>query len=109
MARYYNKNYIKKLLTDPLPQLPEDERIYFNVPYKEREFAQFSHCGFDSVRKLWFTGVHNTNLYALVNLYGVNDYTSEKAMALLKSQLKTLSTKTKEHSVNNNKSSLDKE
>ena len=64
----YSRNYIKKMLEDPLPPLPEDERIYLNVPYKAREFAKYSHCGFDPDRKLWFTGALNANLYALVEL-----------------------------------------
>ena len=28
----YNKKYITKKIDDPLPPLPEDECIYFNVP-----------------------------------------------------------------------------
>lgn len=42
---------------------------------------------FDSERKLWFTGCLNTNLYSLVGLYGVNETTSEKALALMKDKL----------------------
>ena len=72
---------------DPLPPLPEDERIYLNVPYMARDFARYSHCGFDPERKLWFTGSLNRNLYSLVDLYGVNEATSEKAMGLMKAKL----------------------
>lgn len=75
-------------MENPLPPLPEDERIYLNVPYMARDFARYSHCGFDTERKLWFTGSLNRNLDALVDLYGVNEEsTSEKAMALMKAKL----------------------
>lgn len=86
----YNKKYIEKVLNDPLPPLPEDERIYLIVPYKAKAFAQLTNCGFDSVRKIWFTGPHNSNLIALVKLYGVNDATSEKAKQLLKEKMDNL-------------------
>ena len=75
------RKYWQKKLEDPLPKLPEDERIYLNVPYMARDFAKYSHCGFDPERKLWFTGSLNRNLYDLVELYGVNEATSEKAKA----------------------------
>lgn len=83
----YNRKYLKKIIEDPLPPLPEDERIYLNVPYMNRDFAKYSNCGFEPKRKLWFTGVLNRNLYALVQLYGVNDATSEKAKRLLKEKI----------------------
>lgn len=83
----YNKKYIAKKIDDPLPPLPENERIYFNVPYMARDFAKYSHCGFDPEKKLWFTGSLNANLYALVRLYGVNEATSEKAMQLLREKI----------------------
>ena len=67
--------------------MPEDERIYLNVPYMAMDFARYSHCGFDPDRKLWFTGCLNANLYFLVDLYGVNEATSEKALALMKAKL----------------------
>lgn len=69
---------------DLLPPLTEDERIYLNVPYMARGFAKASNCGFDSQKKLWFTGSHNANLERLIELYGVNDEaTSDKAKSLL--------------------------
>ena len=83
----YNKKYIKKITENPLPILAEDERIYLNVSYAAKQFAQYSNCGFDSDKKLWFTGVHNSNLYALVDLYGVNEATSECAKQMLKEKL----------------------
>ena len=83
----YNKKYLAKKIDDPVPPLPEDERIYFNVPYMARDFAKYSHCGFDSEKKLWFTGSLNANLYALARLYGVNKATSEKAMQLLREKI----------------------
>lgn len=51
----YKAKYWKKKMENPLPPLPEDERIYLNVPYMARDFARYSHCGFDPDRKLWFT------------------------------------------------------
>lgn len=81
------RKYWQKKLEDPLPKLPEDERIYLNVPYMARDFAKYSHCGFDPERKLWFTDSLNHNLYDLVELYGVNEATSEKAKALMKAKL----------------------
>ena len=83
----YNKKYLEKKFTDPLPPLPEDERIYLNVAYQARDFARYCHCGFDSERKLWFTGSHNAHLGSLVELYGVNVATSAKARRLLKERL----------------------
>ena len=50
----YNKNHMQKILNDPLPQLPEDERIYLNVPYQERNFAKIANCGFDKEKKELF-------------------------------------------------------
>jgi len=79
--------YWKKRLENPLPRLPEDERIYLNVTYATRSYAKYSHCGFDADKKLWFTGCLNANLYFLVDLYGVNKATSEKALALMKAKL----------------------
>lgn len=79
--------YWKKKIEDPLPPLPEDERIYLNVPYMARDYARYSHCGFDSERKLWFTGSLNANLRFLVRLYGVNAATSQKAMKLLREKI----------------------
>lgn len=69
---------------DLLPPLAEDERIYLNVPYMAHGFAKVSNCGFDSKKKLWFTGSYNANLEHLIELYGVNDEaTSDKAKSLL--------------------------
>ena len=67
--------------------LPEDERIYLNVPYMARGFAKVCHCGFDPEKKLWFTGCHNSYLRELVELYGVKEATSEKARLLLKEKI----------------------
>ena len=83
----YNRKYLEKMINDPLPPLPEDERIYLNVPYMARDFAKWSNCGFDTVKKLWFTGCANANLQTLVELYGVNEATTEKARQLLKEWL----------------------
>lgn len=83
----YNKKYIKKIITDPLPPLSEDDRIYLNVPYRARGFAKYSHCRFDSEKKLWFIGILNSNLRDLVKRYGVNEATSGKAKQLLKEKM----------------------
>ena len=80
----YNKKYFEKITNDSLPSLTEDERIYLNVTFRARNFARISNCGFDSNKKLWFTGIHNSNLKSLIKLYGVNKATSEKARQLLK-------------------------
>ncbi len=69
------------------PTFTKDERIYLNVTYATRSYAKYSHCGFDADKKLWFTGCLNANLYFLVDLYGVNKATSEKALALMKAKL----------------------
>ena len=79
----YRARYWKKRMEDPLPPLPEDERIYFAVAYPARGFAKLCHCGFDAEKKLWFTGSLNANLHALVCAYDVHPATSEKAMKLL--------------------------
>lgn len=68
MVDNYRK-YYEKIMNDPLPPLEEDERIYLNVSYKARGFAKVTNCGFDSIKKLWFTGVHNTFILQLVDLY----------------------------------------
>lgn len=78
-----NQKYWKKRIENPLPLLPEDERIYLNVEYKEREFAKYCHCRFDAEKKLWFTGCLNSNLDSLIDLYSINENTSEKAIELL--------------------------
>ncbi len=39
------RKYWQKKLEDPLPKLPEDERIYLNVPYMARDFAKYSIVG----------------------------------------------------------------
>lgn len=78
------RRYFKKILENPLPLLPEDERIYLNVPFENMHFARACNCDFDSNKKLWSTGIHNTFLHELVALYGVNNVTSEKAMLMLK-------------------------
>lgn len=61
-----------------LPPLEENERIYLNVPYNARGFAKAVHCGFDPDKKLWFTGLQNRHLAKLIELYGVNEATSEE-------------------------------
>ena len=79
----YNKKYMQKLSNDPLPPLPEDERIYLNVQYNNRSFARITNCGFDGERKLWFTGPRNSFIESLIKVYGINEATSEKAIQLL--------------------------
>lgn len=80
----YNQKYFDKVLHDPLPPLPEEERIYIKVDFRARDFARSAHCGFDDTRKLWFTGIHNASLEQLISLYGIDEQaTSEKAKQLL--------------------------
>lgn len=83
----YKARYWKKKIESPLPPLPEDERIYFNVPYMARDFAKYAHCGFDPEKKLWFTGCKNKMLFALVHTYDVSDETSEKAKEMMRLEL----------------------
>lgn len=72
-----------------LPPLKEEERIYLNVSYKRRYFAQSARCGFDLERKLWFTGIHNQYINELIDLYGVNEEaTSKNVLAMLKDREK---------------------
>lgn len=88
--RGYRKKYIKKMLEYPFPKLTDNERIYLNVTYTDRQFARICHCGFDRERKLWFTGAYNSNLYGLVRLYGVDEeHTSNDAKQLLQMALDT--------------------
>jgi hypothetical protein len=89
----FSKNYLKKVLENNLPVLQEDERIYFNVPYKARGFAKISNCAFDGERKLWYTGIENTFLRQLIDLYGINKETSSKAMLLIEKKLIVLNQK----------------
>ena len=86
----YNRKYIEKIMKDPLPLLLEEDRINLNAPYMARGFAKHSNCGFDGERKLWFTGINNSNLVALVKLYGVNEATSVKMKQLLEEKMTLL-------------------
>ena len=79
----HNKRYLKKKFENPLPPLPADERIYFNTTWETRDFAKVTNCGFDNEKKLWFTGVLNSNIESLIIMYGINQATSEKALKLL--------------------------
>lgn len=78
-----NRKHMERSLKQPLPHLAEDERIYLQVDYRARYFAKVCNCGFDGNKKLWFTGAYNANLKHLVDMYGVHDVTSDKAMALM--------------------------
>lgn len=72
-----------------LPRLSEDERIYLKVPYMARGYARVCHCGFDSEKKLWFTGAYNSNIDTLIEIYGVDEHTSDNARHLLETALET--------------------
>lgn len=85
-----HRNYVKRLIESPLPPLAEDERIYLKVPYMARSFAKYCHCGFDSENKLWFTGAYNFNLRGLVEMYEVDESTSDNARCLLGIALETV-------------------
>lgn len=85
----YNRGYIDKVTSDPLPSvksLIEANRIYFDVPYMAKSFAKFSGCCFDAQKKLWFTGIHNSSIQELIDLYGLDDATSSEMIELLKSK-----------------------
>lgn len=84
----YNKKYVEKIIKDYLSPLPEDERIYLNVPYMARGFAKSSNCRYDPEKKLWFTDLLNANLRTLIDLYEVNEATSDNAKQLLKEKIK---------------------
>lgn len=71
-----------------LPPLEENEKIYFNIPYETNGLAKATHCGYDSEKKLWFTGCNNTNIIVLIKRYGINKNTSENAIKLLEEELK---------------------
>ena len=88
----YNKRYLKKVFENKLPPLQEEDRIYLIVPYKAKGFARITNCGFDSEKKLWFTGVYNSNLVALLNVYKISEVTSEKAKRLLEEKLSGVET-----------------
>ena len=91
MYRRYNKNYLKKKYENNLPmlsKLPENERIYLNVQYKARGFAKYCHCRFDPGKKLWYTGLLNSDLYGLLLMYGINEEeTSNEIKSLIKKKI----------------------
>ena len=89
LSRTRFKKYLARIESEGelplLSKMPEDDRIYLNVPYMNRDFAKCSHCLFDRESKLWFTGIYNRNLTELITLYGVNtNATSEKAKKLIR-------------------------
>lgn len=88
----YNKRYLQKVFENKLPPLQEEDRIYLIVPYKTNGFARAANCRFDREKKLWFTGVHNSYLIALLETYKVSDQTSEKVKRLLKEKLLSVET-----------------
>ena len=84
----YSQKYLKVMIQHKLNQLPEEDRIYLNVEYTDRWFARHCHCGFDTNKKIWFTGCKNTNIDLLIDCYGIHDITSDKARHSLKAELK---------------------
>ena len=96
--RGYRGRRVRNALDGKLPRLTDNERIYLNVSYADRQFARACRCGFDRAcrcgfdreRKLWFTGACNDELGALVELYGVDDeHTSDDAKRLMRMALDT--------------------
>ena len=88
--RNYRDKYLRKMLENPLPKLTDNERIYLNMTYADRQLARSFHCGFDRERKLWFTGAYNAYLGVLVELFGVDEeHTSDDAMQLMHMALDT--------------------
>lgn len=88
--RGYRGRRVRNALDGKLPRLTDNERIYLNVSYADRQFARACRCGFDRERKLWFMGACNDELGALVELYGVDEeHTSDDAKRLMRMALDT--------------------
>lgn len=88
--RGYRGRRVRNALDGKLPRLTDNERIYLNVSYADRQFARACRCGFDRERKLWFTDACNDELGALVELYGVDEeHTSDDAKRLMRMALDT--------------------
>ena len=62
-------------------------RVQKNIEYStsDGKYVEKPLC-YDSEKKLWFTDSNNDFLTRLVDFYGVNEATSEKAMKLLKAK-----------------------
>ena len=85
--RTENEKILAEEVGRPIAEVARGRAYLSECAVYGKDFAKYSHCGFDPERKLWFTGSLNRNLYDLVELYGVNEATSEKAKALMKAKL----------------------
>lgn len=65
----------------------EDERIYLNGAVYGKRIRKGLSLWVRLREKAVVHGCLNANLYSLVGLYGVNEATSEKALALMKDKL----------------------
>ena len=86
--KYLNK-YLKKLVTDPMEQIPADERIYLNMDPSRiiSIVAKYGYFGYDPEKKLWFTDYKNAEVNEITQIYKINEATSPKARRLMKSKL----------------------
>lgn len=77
--------YIDKIIDNNLPllsELPDNERIFFNVPYNMKNTAKALRCCFDKEKKLWFTGLSNSHLVVLTSFFEINqEHTSIDAFS----------------------------
>ena len=83
------RSYLRKLIDSPLMGFAGNERVCLKVPNTASGFARCCHCGFDEEEGLWFAGAYNAELDALVELYGVDESTSDDARALMQMALDT--------------------
>ena len=81
---------MKVMKANKLNSLPEEERVYLNVDYRNKATAQAANCCFDNELKLWWTTCDNDYIDYLVSLYGVCGRTSDDAKARLDKKLKEL-------------------
>ncbi len=85
--RTENEKILAEEVGRPIAEVARGRAYLSECAVYGKGLRQVFDCGFDPERKLWFTGSLNRNLYDLVELYGVNEATSEKAKALMKAKL----------------------
>ena len=69
-----------------LSPIPETQRIYLNVDYKPRRFAEETGCRYDPMKELWFTWWNHSMAEVLIRRYGIHEQTSPMALESLKSK-----------------------
>lgn len=85
-----NKTSGRKTEDKEMTNLPENERIYLNIPDNAADFVKDIGCRLDSKRKIWYTSCQNPFIDVLVRFYEISDMTSESARAVLDSKLMEL-------------------